>query len=1576
MSTYYLGWSDILWNNNSGLDKHIYLVKDLDGDLQSTNDQSFIRGTAENNDITDFLFGGTGSLLVEDGLLSSESRDGLDNINDSNLDGYLDNDKNKDGVADNYVDRHYTQVTITDSQWNAMLQLAADIDAAGYEYGLLSANCQAIVVSMLSLAGLDFEQNVPIASSYTDYVSRNVLLSGAGSDTLYGFDHDDRIFDRGGGDDDFYGGDATNPVRFDDSDGMDAVHYDDEDETGTLKIYDTYRIVQEGNGSTDVLYSIEKVGFEGFDESNTLDYSNYSSSVDIDSFSFVGRLAEPGDVRTAVRVKETPGGFLGFGAEVFEAINFGYFKLTDYDDKICLKSEGVAEAVTVDAGAGDDEIDVSVTGATIFAGAGEDTISRAINGTVIYTGAGDGDKDVINIFYDNVLIADAGTEDRIHFLGNELTGGFKMHISESSWTQWTVDGVRFGINSEGQLGIQTLLGKTTYVDNFQYTLDGIENDTAGIIVFELDIEAYRVLELPKGWLTSTLKAFHNLMELVFADYDAGPSDPLVLDLDGDGLEVAPNTVVSPKFDLNGDGFAERTGWTLNGDDGFVVRDINSDGVINDISEMFGNDTTSGFAALAAFDTNTDGVVDQAEATAAGIQIWKDADRDAQTDAGELVSFSDAGVSSITVTPTNTNPDNSANTGFAFLSAGEFTRTDSSTGAAYDVVFGANEYDSEWLEDVTLTAGALALPEVKGHGTLPSLRAAMSYDSGFETIVSNTLTALNTPDVDVLRSTVMPILNGWAASVSVPAGHPGTEARIDVPVLVNTAGGGDGVEVVDFGVQREDAQGTYWVLASGDDVLDAQSQVIARPTYQDILDQAPGTDEAWQVVTAEQIQFMERWLGQSMPLSMDTNAGASAVNGMSGLLDIIVNELNSVAIRIASQDGPLASFFDGVEYNHETDRFESTTDRQLAPMLEAIFAAAPGNAAGDAAHLDAWNGVLDIVIDQYDRDGDSSANTYSFLFQNVVMAYENIPLAVDIVTAAAALDIPEDLIITGSGTLNGTTDADIFYMDGSNQTVNGDEGPDSFVFGKNIGHDVIAEVDPSYGEDLDDTVRFTAHNASDMTFVRDDKDMVITITETGESIRLVDQFEGRVAALTPAYEDYATGVSLIIFANGEVWDRVDMAHAVAHPNAGDDHIQESNAINVLDGGAGNDLLEGGNQGDIYIFGQGYGQDFINDYRTDFLTTTPDFVKFNAGITQSDLIFTREGKSDDVTITIDGTTDTLTIKDQFWASYLGSDPEWFNRIEGFSFEDGSMMLWSDVIELIPQTLKTSGDDTIYGFSYEDTLDGGTGNDYLSGGDENDTYIYGLGYGHDTIEEDVDNFLSGADDQVVFLADIDPGTVTFSRTADSDDLVFTFADSGTLTIIDQFKYWNYVPFGPKGLQRIESFVFNDPAQTTWTYDYIQSELIDLSQTTGNDTIYGYDGYEDVLEGGLGDDHILGGYEGDTYIYNSGDGNDIIEDNHQNQSRIPVGANSDKLVFTDIASTNVALEWGDGEWDLKIRVLSTDETINIVDQNKRFATGSLYYTIEEVEFSDSVTWTSEQMRDLYLAGAATSGDDYIHGF
>ena len=50
------------------------------------------------------------------------------------------------------------------------------------------------------------------------------------------------------------------------------------------------------------------------------------------------------------------------------------------------------------------------------------------------------------------------------------------------------------------------------------------------------------------------------------------------------------------FDLDGDDYLERSGW-VRPDDGFLVADLNSNGTIDDVSEMFGNASTPGFVAL-------------------------------------------------------------------------------------------------------------------------------------------------------------------------------------------------------------------------------------------------------------------------------------------------------------------------------------------------------------------------------------------------------------------------------------------------------------------------------------------------------------------------------------------------------------------------------------------------------------------------------------------------------------------------------------------------------------------------------------------------------------------------------------------------------------------------------------------------------------------------------------------------------------------------------------------------------------------------------------------------------------------
>ena len=56
-----------------------------------------------------------------------------------------------------------------------------------------------------------------------------------------------------------------------------------------------------------------------------------------------------------------------------------------------------------------------------------------------------------------------------------------------------------------------------------------------------------------------------------------------------------------------------------------------------------------------------------------------------------------------------------------------------------------------------------------------------------------------------------------------------------------------------------------------------------------------------------------------------------------------------AVRLAMQ-GPLSSYFDGVKYDVGTDQFVPTTDRQLTPMFEAIFKAAPKSTDGAARWL--------------------------------------------------------------------------------------------------------------------------------------------------------------------------------------------------------------------------------------------------------------------------------------------------------------------------------------------------------------------------------------------------------------------------------------------------------------------------------------------------------------------------------------------------------------------------------------------------------------------------------------------------
>ncbi|BFQ93698.1 hypothetical protein [Gallibacterium anatis] len=63
-------------------------------------------------------------------------------------------------------------------------------------------------------------------------------------------------------------------------------------------------------------------------------------------------------------------------------------------------------------------------------------------------------------------------------------------------------------------------------------------------------------------------------------------DPLVLDLNGDGVRLSRYSENSILFDIDNDGGSlEQTGW-FSATDGALVRDLNNNGKIDNIAEMF------------------------------------------------------------------------------------------------------------------------------------------------------------------------------------------------------------------------------------------------------------------------------------------------------------------------------------------------------------------------------------------------------------------------------------------------------------------------------------------------------------------------------------------------------------------------------------------------------------------------------------------------------------------------------------------------------------------------------------------------------------------------------------------------------------------------------------------------------------------------------------------------------------------------------------------------------------------------------------------------------------------------------
>jgi hypothetical protein len=129
--------------------------------------------------------------------------------------------------------------------------------------------------------------------------------------------------------------------------------------------------------------------------------------------------------------------------------------------------------------------------------------------------------------------------------------------------------------------------------------------------------------------------------------------PVLVDVLGDGFRLTdgPGGVL---FDLDGDGRRTRLAWTEAGsDDAWLALDRNVNGRVDNGRELFGNHTPqpdpppgearNGFLALAEFDRgerggNADGVIDARDSVFASLRLWRDANHNGLSEAGELFAL--------------------------------------------------------------------------------------------------------------------------------------------------------------------------------------------------------------------------------------------------------------------------------------------------------------------------------------------------------------------------------------------------------------------------------------------------------------------------------------------------------------------------------------------------------------------------------------------------------------------------------------------------------------------------------------------------------------------------------------------------------------------------------------------------------------------------------------------------------------------------------------------------------------------------------------------------------------------------
>ncbi|PTQ88478.1 Ca2+-binding RTX toxin-like protein [Nitrosomonas nitrosa] len=1072
-----------------------------------------------------------------------------------------------------------------------------------------------------------------------------------------------------------------------------------------------------------------------------------------------------------------------------------------------------------------------------------------------------------------------------------------------------------------------------------------------------------------GELTAVSNAVNNLY-LQFKNWIPPRTDPLVLDLDKDGIETV-GISGSIVFDHDGDGIKTGTGW-VSSDDGFLVLDRNGNGTIDTGAELFGVDTLKsdgllakdGFDALSDLDSNSDGLFDQNDDEFMQVQVWRDLNQNGVSTTNELFSLTKLGVVSIELTAHRGNV-NLGDGNVQTASAAHLTVDGEGLTANLDLA--NNPFYRKFVDTLPLTDEVLSLPNAKGSGFVRDLQEAASISPALSSVLEN---YANQTSYLAQKALLDDLLTAWANTSTMKTSiKQAADNGYFLFYLTPNQSWSD-----------HDTHLSYWNTADGA-LLDALEPEI-REEYQKLLQQQQETDAIISVLERFNASTFVAVGADQVTLGNGSRNSVSAVVGSDGTsIERVFVSLSTQQIELMQQSYEalkesvyeslvlqtrLSHYLDVIALN-ETTAAEVVVDfSALNALLDHQKNVDPSSAladlielnkyAGHVLYANGWSG-LDMLrswiaegvageqtaailheLGVSSVKGDNSAGSKDdIIFSAPANTVLNGYSGDDILSGRAGNDTlsgggGHDILDGGRGRdlLTGGEGNDVLHGgQGDNDYLQGDSGDDTYLFAAGDGNTTINNIDLSVSHDV---LRLKEGiNPAEVSVKRDSHHLYLTVRNTGEVITVINHF----------YEEGNSTYALdrIEFSDGTTWDNEAIKQIVMQTTLGNDNIIGFASDDTVDGLSGDDNLAGVG-----------GNDYLN------------------GSEGNDTLDGGEGD------------DTL---------LGGSGKDYLYGVNGNDVLDGG-----------------EGADMLFGGAGDDVLRGGAGtNDYLTGDAGSDTYLFAAGDGSTTINNydtatdsyDVLRFLEGVhSDDVAVTRDSYSLYLTLQSTGEKISIThYFYLDATSDYVLDAIEFsdgavWDIamvkqkVLQGTLGTDNLIGFVTNDTIDGLAGNDTLNGGEGDdtLLGGSGKDYLYGVNGNDvldggegaDMLFGGAGDDTLRGGAGvndyltgdagSDTYLFAAGDGSTTINNYDTATDSYDVLRFLEGVHPDDVAVTR-------DSYNLYLTLQSTAEKITVTHYFYQDATSA--YALDAIEFSDGTIWDVATVKQLSKRG--TNGDDNITG-